>query len=246
VKRSITAQWLGRIEYGKAHDLQERMLRDRIDQKIGDTLLLLEHDPVITLGRGADLENVVVSDDERARLGIGLYETGRGGDVTYHGPGQLVAYPIFDLRPERCDVRKYVQDLALIMIGLCNDHGLGAGVVPNDSKYVGVWIDRDSKTSWPLMTDPAELSPFRRIAKIGAIGVKLSRWCTMHGFAFNVSTDMGMFDRIVPCGIKELGVTSLAELGKKVKVREVADLAATHFGERFDAKVEWAHDESEA
>ncbi len=238
-KRSITARWLGRVEYGKAHDLQEQLLRERIDQKVGDTLLLLEHDPVITLGRGANLEHVVVSDDERERLGIGLYETGRGGDVTFHGPGQLVAYPIFDLRPDRCDVRKYVRDLAEIMIALCKDHGLGAGVVPNDPKYVGVWIDRDSPTEWPQMTDAAELSPFRRIAKIGAIGVKLSRWCTMHGLALNVSTEMGMFDRIVPCGIKELGVTSLVEMGKTAKVRAVADLAAKHFGERFGAKVQW-------
>lgn len=238
--RTITARWLGRIEYGKAHDLQERLLRERIDQKIGDTLLLLEHDAVITLGRGADLENVVVSDDERERLGIGLYETGRGGDVTFHGPGQLVAYPIFDLRPDRCDVRKYVRDLAEVMIALCKDFELGAGLVPDDPKYVGVWIDRDSPREWPQMTSAAELSPFRRIAKIGAIGVRLSRWVTMHGFAFNVSTDMGMFDRIVPCGIRELGVTSLAELGKNASVRDVADLAAKHFGERFDARVEWS------
>lgn len=238
-RRSITARWLGRIEYGKAHELQEQLLRERIDQTIGDTLLLLEHDPVITLGRGADVENVVVGEDERKRLGIGLYETARGGDVTFHGPGQLVAYPIFDLRPDRCDVRKYVRDLAEIMIALCKDHGIGAGMVPSDPKYVGVWIDRDSPTEWPLMTNAAELSAFRRIAKIGAIGVKLSRWCTMHGFAFNVSTDMGMFDRIVPCGIKELGVTSLAEHGKTANVRDVADLAAKHFGERFDATLEW-------
>jgi lipoyl(octanoyl) transferase len=239
MKRTITARWLGRVEYGQTHDLQEKLLRDRIDQKIGDTLLLLEHDPVITLGRGANLENVVVSDEERARLQIGLYETGRGGDVTFHGPGQLVAYPIFDLRPDRCDVRKYVRDLALIMIALCNDFEIGAGLVPDDPKYVGVWVDRDSPREWPTMSSAAELSPFRRIAKIGAIGVRLSRWVTMHGFAFNVSTDMGMFDRIVPCGIKELGVTSLAELGKTAGVRDVATLAAKHFGERFDATVVW-------
>ena len=173
-------------------------------------------------------------------MGIDVQPTDRGGDVTYHGPGQLVAYPIFDLRPDRCDVRKYVRDLAAVMVSLCRDFELGAGLVPDDPKYVGVWVDRDSKRAWTEMSSAAELSPFRRIAKIGAIGVKLSRWCTMHGLAFNVSTDLGMFDRIVPCGIKELGVTSLADLGVKATVRDVATLAARHFGERFDATVEWS------
>ncbi len=242
MRRAIHARYLGRVEYGKAHELQETLLRDRIDQKIGDTLLLLEHDPVITLGRGADLENVVVSDDERARLGIGLYETGRGGDVTFHGPGQLVAYPIFDLRPDRCDVRKYVRDLAEIMVSLCAQFEIGAGLVPDDPKYIGVWVDRDSLREWPQMTSAAELSPFRRIAKIGAIGVRLSRWVTMHGFAFNVNTDLGMFDRIVPCGIRELGVTSLTDLGINSTVLDVAKLAASQFGKRFDAVVEWSND----
>jgi lipoyl(octanoyl) transferase len=235
--RTITAHWLGRIEYGKAHALQEKLVRDRIEKRIGDTLLFLEHDSVITLGRGAEAENVVVTDEERDELGIGLYETGRGGDVTFHGPGQLVAYPIFDLKPERCDVRRYVNDLAQIMISLAGDHGVGAGTIPGDPKYVGVWVDRDSKAEWPT----SEMSPFRRLAKIGAIGVRLSRWVTMHGFAFNVSTDLSMFERIVPCGIRELGVTSLVDLGAPAgTVKETAEKAAAHFGERFGATVTWS------
>jgi lipoyl(octanoyl) transferase len=239
--RSITARWLGRVEYGEAHALQESLVRKRIDGEIGDTLLLLEHDSVITLGRGAEHEHVVATPEERAELGIGLYETGRGGDVTFHGPGQLVAYPIFDLRPDRCDVRRYVRDLAEIMVALCKDYGVGAGLVPDDPKYVGVWVDRDSVAEWPTLATAAELSPFRRLAKIGAIGVRLSRWVTMHGFAFNVSTDLSMFQRIVPCGIRELGVTSLAELEAPAPpLRDVADRAAAHFAERFEATVTWA------
>ena len=235
--RTITAHWLGRIEYGKAHALQEKLVRDRIEKRIGDTLLFLEHDSVITLGRGAEAENVVVTDEERGELGIALYETGRGGDVTFHGPGQLVAYPIFDLKPERCDVRRYVNDLAEIMIALARDYGVGAGTIQGDPKYVGVWVDRDSTSEWPT----SEMSPFRRLAKIGAIGVRLSRWVTMHGFAFNVSTDLSMFERIVPCGIRELGVTSLVDLGASApSVKEVAEKAAVHFSERFGATVTWS------
>ena len=239
-RRAITARWLGRVEYGEALALQERLVRERIAGLVGDTLLLLEHDAVITLGRGAESANVVASPEERAQLGIGLYETGRGGDVTFHGPGQLVAYPIFDLKPERCDVRRYVRDLAQSMIAVCNHYGASAGTVPDDPKYVGVWVDRDHVDEWPEMASPAELSPFRRIAKIGAIGVRLSRWVTMHGFALNLSTDLANFERIVPCGIRELGVTSLRDLGLTTPmVRDAATVAATCVAERFDATLTW-------
>jgi lipoyl(octanoyl) transferase len=238
--RTITAHWLGRIEYGEALALQERLVRERIDGAIGDTLLLLEHDAVITLGRGAQAGNVVASPEEREELGIGLYETGRGGDVTFHGPGQLVAYPIFDLKPERCDVRRYVRDLAESMIAVCKHYGVSAGTVPDDPKYVGVWVDRDHVGDWPEMASAAELSPFRRIAKVGAIGVRLSRWVTMHGFALNVSTDLSMFERIVPCGIRELGVTSLLELGAPAPtLRETAEVAAQCVADRFEASLAW-------
>ena len=137
--RLVTAAWLGRMRYGDAHALQETLLQARMRGDIGDTLLLLEHEPVITLGRGADRSHVMISPEQRTRLGIELYDTGRGGDVTYHGPGQLVAYPIFDLAPDRCDVRRYVADLARVMVGLAGEFGVGAGVL--DSKLVGVCLD---------------------------------------------------------------------------------------------------------
>jgi lipoyl(octanoyl) transferase len=169
----------------------------------------------------------------RAR-GVAFAETGRGGDVTYHGPGQLVAYPIFDLRPDRCDVRKYVGDLARVMVALCKDSGVSAGTIPGDSRYVGVWVDKDAPREWtPITADDARF-PHRRLAKIGAIGVRLSRWCTMHGFAFNVRPNLGHFALIVPCGIGEYGVTSLADLEAEAPpLEEVATRAARHFGEVF-------------
>lgn len=237
-RRSISARWLGRIDYARAHALQEELLSARIEGRVPDTLLLLEHPPVITLGRGAHATNVVLGEEERAARGIALVETGRGGDVTYHGPGQLVAYPIFDLRPDRCDVRRYVRDLAEIMIGLAARLGVSAGLMPPDPKYVGVWVDLDSPDRWVPLAEEDTAFPHRRVAKIGAIGVKLSRWCTMHGFAFNVSTRLEDFDAIVPCGIKEYGVTSIASLGRDApSIEATARLVAPLFAERFDADV---------
>jgi lipoyl(octanoyl) transferase len=219
VTRSFTAHWLGRVPYGQAHALQERLLAARVKKEIGDTLLLLEHDPVVTLGRGAHAENILFSRDDLARRGVEVHETGRGGDVTYHGPGQLVAYPIFDLHPDRLDVRRYVRDLARVMIDLSRAHGVDASFLEGDAKLVGVWVDAASPARWP--GDPrvgdadgeAERERAAEPAKIGAIGVKLSRWVTMHGFAFNVTTDLDAFRLIVPCGITAYGVTSLAALG---------------------------------
>jgi lipoyl(octanoyl) transferase len=232
--RRITAQWLGRVPYGDALALQERMVEQRIKGEIGDTLLLLEHDPVITLGRGAKEANVLAGEGMRRALGVAYFETGRGGDVTYHAPGQLVAYPIFDLKPDRCDVRKYVRDLARVMIALAADHGVAAGMVEGDSKMIGVWVDRDAPTAWRDEPDPAT----QRLAKIGAIGVRLSRWVTMHGFAFNASTDLRGFELIVPCGISALGVTSLEALGVKAPaVKDLAMEACVHFSTVFDAEV---------
>ena len=211
--REVTAHWLGRIDYERGHALQQKLVGERLEGRIGDTLLLLEHDPVITLGRGAKKEHVLVGDR------IPVVETGRGGDVTFHGPGQLVAYPVFDLKPDRQDVRKYVRALAEVMIRLAKDFGVDAHVT-ND---IGIWVGEGA-----------------RLEKLGAIGVRLSRWITMHGFAFNVSTDLSWFDLIVPCGIKEHGVTSLAALGVRdvPTVEDTAKMALAHFGEVFHAHVE--------
>ena len=232
--RSITARWLGRSRYGDALALQERLVEARVRGAIGDTLLLLEHEPVITLGRGARAQNVLASEESRSALGIDYFETGRGGDVTYHAPGQLVAYPIFDLKPDRCDVRRYVRDLGRVMIALAKDLGVAAGMIEGDPKLIGVWVDRDAPGAWRDPPDPAA----QRLAKIGAIGVRLSRWVTMHGFAFNGTTDLRGFQLIVPCGIATLGVTSLEALDiASPGVRELGMQAAVHFAEVFEAEV---------
>jgi lipoyl(octanoyl) transferase len=248
MKRSITAYWMGRVGYERAHALQQALVDARIQtpDRFGDVVLLLEHDPVVTLGRGAKEENILAGDEDLRARGVTVSETGRGGDVTFHGPGQLVAYPIIDLKPERCDVRKYVRDLAEVMIRIARDHGVAAGVLPGDPKYVGVWVDESAPTIWDearsLAVSRGEVSsaPERapRLAKIGAIGVRLSRWITMHGFALNVATDLAGFRLIVPCGIQALGVASLTTLGRvPPSVEEVARRSLPHFAGVFDADV---------
>jgi lipoyl(octanoyl) transferase len=248
MKRSITAYWMGRVGYERAHVLQQALVDARIHtpDRFGDVVLLLEHDPVVTLGRGAKEENILAGDEDLRARGVSVSETGRGGDVTFHGPGQLVAYPIIDLKPERCDVRKYVRDLAEVMIRIARDHGVAAGVLPGDPKYVGVWVDESAPKIWDEARALAasrgevaaggESSP--RLAKIGAIGVRLSRWITMHGFALNIATDLSGFRLIVPCGIQALGVASLTTLGMAPpSVEEVARRSLPHFAGVFDADV---------
>jgi lipoyl(octanoyl) transferase len=244
LRRSIKAYWLGRIAYERAHRLQHELVRARVDGRVGDVLLLLEHDPVITLGRGAKRDHVLVSDSERAALGVELAETGRGGDATFHGPGQLVAYPIVDLKPDRCDVRRYVRDLASVMIGIAREYGVVSGVIPGEPKHVGVWVDGADPTAWDedRAKDAAIGVPNgMRLEKIGAIGVRLSRWVTMHGFALNVATDLSSFDLIVPCGIRALGVSSLRALrGEAPSVEQAARAALPHFARVFEAEIEEA------
>ncbi len=238
MKGPITARWLGRIAYDEAHALQKELLAKRIAGEVPDTLLLLEHDPVVTLGRGGDIAHVPGGPEALKARGLTFSETGRGGDVTYHGPGQLVAYPIFDLRPDRCDVRRYVKDLASVMVALADDYGVSAGTIPGDSRYVGVWVDRDAPKAWTEITSDDARFPHRRLAKIGAIGVRLSRWVTMHGFAFNVRPNLGHFSLIVPCGIREYGVTSLEDLEVDApSLEDVALRASQHFGRIFDAPI---------
>ena len=192
--------------------MQRALVEERRAGRVPDLLLLLQHPPVITLGVRADAAraNIVAGADRLAGLGIDVCETGRGGDVTYHGPGQVVGYPILDLRPDRCDVHKYVRDLEEVMIRVCGDYGVHAERVRG---LTGTWIGAD---------------------KIGAIGIRISRWVTSHGFAFNVSTDLEHFRLIVPCGIADRGVTSLERAtGRAVAIGEVEDAIARRFEEVF-------------
>ena len=228
---------MGRVPYAKAHALQEELVKKRIANEIGDTILFLEHPPVITLGRGASHEHIVASKEALAELGVEVHETGRGGQVTYHAPGQLVAYPILDLKPDRCDVRRYVRDLCEVMIRLAKDFDVEAGQISDDPKKLGVWVDLDSPKKFPGGLD---VVPHARFGKIGAVGVRLSRWVTMHGIAFNASVDLRGFGLIVPCGVRDQGVSSLATLGvDPPSLESLARKAAGHFERIFEADASW-------
>ena len=204
--RRFDTRRLGRVAYDDALALQQQLVEDRRAGRIGDTLLLLEHPPVITLGvktRGKPT-HVVATDEALEDAGVTVRETGRGGDVTYHGPGQLVGYPIFDLRPDRCDVHQYVRDLEEALILAMRPFGIEGGRVKG---LTGVWV-----------------GPAGRESKLAAIGVRISRWITSHGFALNVSPDLSHFDLIVPCGIADRGVTSMVRLiDRDVSMRDVED-----------------------
>jgi len=216
--RDLEVRRLGTISYADALTLQRDLVEERRAARIPDTLLLLEHPHVITLGVKArgNLSNVVVPPETLAARGVELFDTGRGGDVTYHGPGQLVGYPIIDLRPDRCDVHRYVRDLEEVLIRITADFGVTATRVPG---FSGAWVDDE---------------------KIAAIGVRMSRWITSHGFALNVTTDLAYFDLIVPCGIADKGVSSLARLGADcggppVSMADVMTATVHRFAEVFDA-----------
>lgn len=212
--RICNHQYLGLIDYADALARQEALVALRKSNAAEDTLLLLEHPHVITLGRAAKRANVVVDDSNREGCGVALFETGRGGDVTYHGPGQLVGYPIVNLAPDRCDVRRYVRDLEEVLIRTVADYGIEAGRIPG---LTGVWAGDE---------------------KLAAIGVRISRWVTMHGFALNVATDLDYFRLIVPCGIVDRGVTSLERLlGSRIAVEEVAQRVVEHFGNVFERQM---------
>ena len=199
---------LGRISYASGLALQERLVDERKRGAVGDTLLLLEHDPVVTLGRNARAENLLLSEDLLRARGVDLFEVGRGGDVTYHGPGQVVGYPIIEIREDRRDVHRYVRDLEEVMIRVCGDYGFRAGRITGKS---GTFVGEN---------------------KIGAIGVRISRWVTSHGFAFNANTNLSGFDLIVPCGLRDQGVTSLSKLlGKEVDQAEVEERLGARFKE---------------
>jgi lipoyl(octanoyl) transferase len=205
---------LGRVRYADGLELQAELVARRQAGEIPDTLLLLEHDPVITLGRIARLDHLLHAAEALRARGIEVHETGRGGDVTYHGPGQVVGYPILDLSPDRRDVHRYVRDLEEVMIRAAGDYGLDASRVAG---MTGAWVGGE---------------------KIGAIGVRIARWVTSHGFAFNVHTDLEAFDLIVPCGIRGRGVTSLRKLGRTASLDDVMDRLARHMAGVFGRQLE--------
>ncbi len=211
--REIEVRHLGLVSYAAGLELQAQLVEARRTGRIPDQLLLLEHSPVITLGVRArnDRSHVLASPEILEARGVELFETGRGGDVTYHGPGQLVGYPILDLRPDRCDVHRYVRDLEEVLIRTAAAFGVEAGRSPG---LTGVWVGNE---------------------KLAAIGVRIARWITSHGFAFNVTTALDHFNLIVPCGITDRGVTSLQKiLGRRVAMSDVAEAAAAAFEAVFE------------
>lgn len=217
MERPLAVRRLGLVPYAEGLEIQRALVEERKAGRGVDTLLLLQHPHVITLGVKLESarSHIVASPELLAARGVEVHETGRGGDVTYHGPGQIVGYPVLDLRPDRQDVHRYVRDLEEVMIRVSADYGIEAGRVDG---LTGAWV-----------TTP------RGPEKIGAIGVRLSRWITSHGFAFNVATDLDFFRLIVPCGIGDRGVTSLgALLGTAPALPEVEQAIVGHFARVFD------------
>jgi lipoyl(octanoyl) transferase len=215
-RRTLVVRRLGVVGYAEGLELQRGLVVRRAAGEVEDTLLLLQHPHVLTLGvkAGESRANVLATPERLAELGVEVHETGRGGDVTYHGPGQIVGYPVIDLKPDRCDVHRYVRDLEEVMIGVAGEYGIKAGRVKG---LTGAWVAAE---------------------KIGAIGVRIQRWVTSHGFAFNVATDLDFFKLIVPCGISDRGVTSLARLtGRDIPIPEVEDHFVRHFCTVFDREL---------
>jgi lipoyl(octanoyl) transferase len=205
---------LGLIPYDVALDLQRELVADRQAGRADDTLLLVEHPAVLTVGVRGDggRSHILATEEMLTARGMQVFETGRGGDVTYHGPGQVVGYPILDLKPDRCDVHRYVRDLEEVLIRVAGDFGIETGRIPG---LTGVWTGGD---------------------KLAAIGVRISRWVTSHGFALNVTTDLSHFDLIVPCGIADRGVTSLDRLGSPATRPQVEDRIVARFCEVFERR----------
>jgi lipoyl(octanoyl) transferase len=215
--RDLQIRRLGLVDYGEALALQRELVQERRANRIGDQLLLLQHPPVITVGVRGDggRSHIVATPEQLAALGITVRETGRGGDVTYHGPGQIVGYPILDLKPDRCDVHRYVRDVEEVMIRVCAEYGVAASRVGG---LTGAWVGA---------------------AKIGAIGIRISQWVTSHGFAFNVNTNLDHFRLIVPCGIADRGVTSLRqETGVEIDPGGVEAAFVRHFAGVFERAVQ--------
>ena len=209
--KKLTYRDLGTIDFRDAWDLQKDLFNSRYQKEINDTLLLLEHPHTYTLGKTADRKNLIAEDKFLNQNEISVYEIDRGGDITYHGPGQIVGYPIIDLTEWQEDTHKYLRALEEVIIKTCAEYNITGGRNPD---YTGVWVGDN---------------------KIAAIGIKVSRWITMHGFAFNVNTDLSLFDGIIPCGIKDKNVTSLQnELGITIDINEVKSIILKIFTEVFE------------
>ena len=230
----VYAQDWGLVEYGQAWEQQEALLQQNLalkkagrDQGLDPMaiqtrshLLFCEHPPVYTLGKSGKMEHVLLSDDEIRQRGIAFYPTNRGGDITFHGPGQVVCYPIIDLEHWYTDIGKYLRNLEEVVIRVLGDYGLRGERSPGET---GVWLD---------------VGVEGKARKICAMGVRCSRWVTMHGLALNVQTDLGYFDHIVPCGIRDKAVASLdKELGYPVPLEEVKAKLIRYFAEVFECQV---------
>jgi lipoyl(octanoyl) transferase len=228
---------LGTMDYQPAWDLQEELLAENVriksakwnakesgpavatDEETAHHLLFVEHPPVYTLGKSGKMDHVLISDEDRQKNNLGFYKINRGGDITFHGPGQIVAYPIFDLEKFYTDIGRYMRSLEEVVIRTCADYSIQAG---RSAGETGVWIDA-GKRGWER--------------KICAIGVRCSRWITMHGFAFNVNTNLDYFNNIIPCGIQDKQVTSLAkELKREMDIEEVKQKVKANFEKVFEVR----------
>jgi lipoate-protein ligase B len=208
---------MGLVPYNEGLRAQERAVERLRSEEAPEQLLLLEHPHVFTLGRGADSSNILADQQQLQSHSVEVHETGRGGDVTYHGPGQLVGYPIINLKPDRLDVHRYVRDIEEVLIRAIAQFGVVGTRIPD---LTGVWVGNQ---------------------KIGAIGVRIARWITSHGFALNINTDLRYFSMIVPCGITDKGVTSLSHLlGRQIELQEAAQVVASQFAEVFGRRVVFA------
>lgn len=208
--RTLLILKLGTEPYKKIWDLQHQIHRMRVNSQINDVLILLQHNHVYTLGKVAKKNHLLLDEKLLIEQGIDLFEIDRGGDITYHGPGQIVGYPIIKLNELYEDVHRYLRELEEVIIRVLNEYNVRAYRIP---EYTGVWVNDE---------------------KISAIGIKISRWVTMHGFAFNINTDLEFFDKIIPCGIFDKGITSLKKvLGKNVDLDEVENFLIKHFVDVF-------------
>jgi lipoyl(octanoyl) transferase len=244
----ISVLQLGTLDYATGLRLQQRLVQLRKDGRIGDALLLLEHTPVITLGRNAKAANVIASAEQLAAHGVEIFECDRGGDVTFHGPGQIVGYPIFDLRGfTSTDAKRttlgaveFVRRLEEVLIRTCADFRISTERVTG---LTGVWTDPEPSGAEIVGTptgSETRLHTALAQAKIAAIGVHISRGVTSHGFALNVNTDLDYFDLIIPCGITSKPVTSMAkELGRQLSLQEVAHSISRNFGTGFESQMLW-------